>query len=230
MYCPSCSTQSIEGAKFCKTCGMNLNVLSQALSGGVVVSDPLREREYKRARKQISDGIQGAAVGTALLTASALSFFLGRTNTIIYAVSLVIGLAGIVKLFRSIGSIIDSKVGPKLLDPELQPRSTGGLPSLQSMTPQQPAVNGTQRLARDPSKPAPQLASTRPVNLPKPGEAQPQASQPEPPQKAEPPQKTEPPQKAEPPARIGTGRVNREHSSPLRKLDQEDELMLRIRN
>src|SRR5256886_4127486 len=37
MFCPSCSTQSIEGAKFCKSCGMNLTIITQAISGSVVV-------------------------------------------------------------------------------------------------------------------------------------------------------------------------------------------------
>ena len=41
---------------------MNLNIVTQALNGEVIVTDPLREREFKRARKQISDGIHGGAV------------------------------------------------------------------------------------------------------------------------------------------------------------------------
>ena len=69
MYCPGCSTQAAEGAKFCKSCGMNLSVVTQALSGGVSVSDPLRDREFKRARKQVSDGIQGLAIGSAVIVA-----------------------------------------------------------------------------------------------------------------------------------------------------------------
>jgi hypothetical protein len=59
MYCPGCSTQANDGAKFCKSCGLNLSVITQALNGGMVVSDPIRDREFKRARKQISDGIHG---------------------------------------------------------------------------------------------------------------------------------------------------------------------------
>src|SRR6185503_8283439 len=131
MFCPSCSTQANEGAKFCKACGINLNVITQALNGGVVVSDPMRDREFKRARKQITDGIHGTAVGAALLIAAALPYALMKLNgmpmnTYVYTLSLAIALAGIVKLFRSIGSIIDAKIGPKLLDPALQPRGTGG--------------------------------------------------------------------------------------------------------
>src|SRR6266404_5468578 len=133
MYCPTCSTHSIDGLKFCKSCVMNLSVVTQALSGGVVaVSDPLRDREFKRARKQISDGIHGSAIGAALLVAAALLYFLIRTTPWIYPVSLILALGGIIKLFRSIASIVDAKVGPKLLDPALQPRATGGLSGSQS--------------------------------------------------------------------------------------------------
>lgn len=127
MYCPSCSTQAIEGAKFCKSCGMNLGVVTQALNGGVTVTDPLRDREYKRARKQISDGIHGFAVGGAFLAGAALTYFLVPRNSYVYALALGLALFGIIKIFRSVGSIIDARVGPKLLDPALQPRGTGGL-------------------------------------------------------------------------------------------------------
>src|SRR6185369_12022145 len=111
MYCPTCSTQAVEGAKFCKTCGMNLNVVTQALNGEAIVTDPLREREFKRARKQISDGIHGVAVGAALLVAAGLPYILNKAvslplNSYITALALALALAGIIKLFRSIGSII----------------------------------------------------------------------------------------------------------------------------
>ena len=214
MYCPNCSTQSVEGAKFCKTCGMNLNVITQALNGGVVISDPIRDREYKRARKQISDGIQGSAIGAALLIAAAVALFLIKNNTVIYAISLTAALAGIIKLFRSIGSIVDAKVGQKLLDPELQPRGTGGLSSAQIPSAAPTSVRPSRLLNADPSRMAQRPAPTKPISFQKPED--------------EPPLKPLP--KSEPPPRVGTGRVNREHSSPLRKLDQDDDLFLKLRN
>src|SRR5438552_1416066 len=134
MYCPSCSTHSSDGAKLCKACGMNLSVITQALNGGVVISDPARDREFKRARKQISDGIQGSAIGTALLVAAALPYFLISKTPWVYTASLVLALGGIIKLFRSIGSIVDAKHGSKLVDQALQPRGTGGLSSAQNLT------------------------------------------------------------------------------------------------
>ena len=218
MFCPSCSTQAHEGAKFCKACGINLNVITQALSGGVAISDPLRDREFKRARKQITDGIHGTAVGAALLISAALPYVLMKlndmpVNTYVYALSLAFALAGIVKLFRSIGSIVDAKVGPKLLDPALQPRSTGGLNGSQPVLP----ANGkhSQRLSPDLTKVgSQQIANTRPVSLNNNSHLP-----------SNPPGLPD-----ENSARPGTGRINREHSSPLRKLEKEDELMSKLRN
>ncbi len=206
MYCPTCSTLSSDGMKFCKSCGMNLNAVTQALSGGVaVVADPQRDREFKRARKQISDGIHGSAVGTALLVGAALPYFLIPSTTWMYTASLVLALGGIVKLFRSVGSIIDAKVGPKLMDPALTPRSTGGLSNGASL----PAgVRPSQRLV------AAQPANTRAFALE--GEASGSALPPETP--------------AENLARPMTGRINREHSSPLRAFAKDDDLMSKLRN
>jgi hypothetical protein len=34
MFCPNCGAQAIDGQKFCKTCGTNLELVSDALEGG----------------------------------------------------------------------------------------------------------------------------------------------------------------------------------------------------
>ena len=216
MYCPSCSTQAIEGAKFCKSCGMNLGVVTQALNGGVTVTDPLRDREYKRARKQISDGIHGFAVGGAFLAGAALTYFLVPRNSYVYALALGLALFGIIKIFRSVGSIINARVGPKLLDPALQPRGTGGLSaSLAGQATPATNVRPSQRLVADALKnPSAQPAHTRPVAGEKAVDSLLQV--PLPPVESAP--------------RPLTGRVNREHSSPLRKPDREEDLISKLRN
>ena len=201
MYCPTCSTHSTDGAKFCKACGLNLNVITQALNGGVAISDPIRDREFKRVRKQISDGIQGSAIGAALLIAASVPYFILPLTPWIYTVSLLLALGGIVKLFRSVGSIVDAKVGQKLVDPSLQPRGTGGL--------SQSTPRASQRLS-DQGKPA----FTRPVSLD--NDSGPHPSLPEIP--------------VDNMGRPLTGRINREHSSPLRSFDKDDDLMSKLRN
>lgn len=213
MFCPGCATQSSEGAKFCKVCGMNLSTITQALSGVVVVSDPIRDREFKHARKQISDGIQGSAVGAAILLGAALPYFLVKPlASWLLVSSLALALLGIVKLFRSIGGIIDAKVGPKLLDPALQPRSTGGLNG--SNLAASGLIRPSQRLVEPTAKPVVgQRSHTQPISNA--AETNAGAAQPNP---------------VEPPVRSGTGRINRELSTPLRKLDVGDELVSKLRN
>jgi hypothetical protein len=206
MYCPTCSTHSADGVKFCKACGLNLSVITQALNGGVAaISDPIRDREFKRVRKQISDGIHGSAIGTALLIAAALPYFFVPWTPWVYTISLLLALGGIVKLFRSVGSIVDAKVGQKLVDPALQPRGTGGLSS-QSVS---SALRPSQRLS-DPGKPA----YTRPVSLDNDSDSNPRP----------------PDIPIDNLGRPLTGRINREHSSPLRAFDKDDDLMSKLRN
>lgn len=229
MYCPTCSTQAVEGAKFCKTCGMNLNVVSQALNGEVIVTDPLREREFKRARKQVSDGIHGVAVGTALLVAALLPYILNKTvgltlNSYLVALALLFALAGIIKLFRSIGSIIDAKVGQKLLDPNLQPRATGNLNSV-GATVGAALPRSSQRLTSEASRSnlAPP-ANTRPVSLENAAAELKLAERSTP----APPLPTG--GLDESLLRAGTGRINRDRSTPLRRLEKDDDLMSKLRN
>jgi hypothetical protein len=35
MFCPKCATQNLEGASFCRVCGANISLVSQALTGQV---------------------------------------------------------------------------------------------------------------------------------------------------------------------------------------------------
>ena len=206
MYCPSCSTQSIEGAKFCKPCGMNLTIVTQAISGSVAVTDPGRDREFKRTRRQISDGIKGAAIGAALLAVAVLSYFLIQAGAISYTVTLLLALVGLIKLFINIGSILDAKVGNKLVDPTLQTRATGGLNA--SSLPSPPAGSRASGEYRKPILPTARTAPTGGL-----------AANPTPALG----------NTAEKPAPM-TGRVNREHSMPLRRLEAEEDLMSKLRN
>ena len=184
---------------------MNLSVITQALSGGAVISDPARDREFKRTRKQISDGIQGSAIGLAFLIAATLAYFLITRTPWIYTASLVLALGGIIKLFRGVGRIADAKLGPKLIDPALQPRGTGNLGSSQNLV---NGVRASQRLSESGrTNPPPQ---TKPISLD--SEMSPPEAQ------------------LDSLLRTGTGRINREHSSPLRAFDKDSDLMSKLRN
>jgi hypothetical protein len=47
MYCPNCGSQNAEGTKFCRTCGANLTLVPQALTGQL--SD---DRSTRRGRRR----------------------------------------------------------------------------------------------------------------------------------------------------------------------------------
>ena len=69
MYCPKCGIQNNDETKFCRGCGENLKVVSQAMSrrlSVILVSkvDAYLERKNERFRR---DSILGAVVGSLWL-------------------------------------------------------------------------------------------------------------------------------------------------------------------
>ena len=214
MFCPSCSSPSPEGAKFCKSCGLNLTVVTQAIGGGVSAVDPIREREYRRARKKISDGIHGSAFGAALLVAAAVGYLFLPKEKVYLAGAIVVALLGVIKFFLSMGHIIDAKVGPKLLGPSLQARGTGSLPGSTAGSSGSIVSTPSRRLPAELSKATSQQQEP------------PRLTGPE----RKPPLPPYAPGAQGGPTRAVTGRVNREQSSPLRKSDKEDDLMSKLRN
>jgi len=212
MFCPGCSNASADGAKFCKSCGMNLTSVSQALSGGPATVDPFRDREYKRARKKISDGIQSAAAGLALVAVAAGIYLFLPKEKLWYGLSLVIALVGLIGFFRGLGHVLDAKVGQKLVDPALKPRATGTLSNsvLQTASISNPSKRVSPEAAKSAAKPD---AQKRPV--------------------AKRPEKSVPnmnPATPVNPARQGTGRISGERPGLDRLSAADEDLMSKLRN
>jgi hypothetical protein len=217
MYCPSCSTKSAEGAKFCKSCGMNLTIITQAINGSVAVTEPGRDREFKRVRRQISEGIKGAAIGAAILIAAALAYLLITNAPFAYGITLLLALVGLIKLFINIGGILDAKVGAKLVDQTLQTRASGGLNG--ASLPSPPAGSRASGEYRSPVGSRASGEYRRPISsTARASETGTLAANP-----------SAPGNGAEK-APAMTGRVNREQSMPLRRLDADEDLMAKLRN
>ena len=82
MFCPKCATQNLDGAKFCRSCGANVSLVPQALSGQL----PQAEQDdidldcrpgRRRGRRQLSldNAFKNVFMGIAfLLVAVALAF------------------------------------------------------------------------------------------------------------------------------------------------------------
>jgi len=55
MFCPKCATQNLDGASFCRTCGANISLVPQALTGQMVqppVEEVVDESCGRRGRKR----------------------------------------------------------------------------------------------------------------------------------------------------------------------------------
>ena len=85
MYCPRCAAQNLEGTKFCRTCGTNLEVVAIALIDPSPV-EKANNKEIVSSKpgetwiKKRSEGMKNLIQGVGLLSASAL---LATTNLLI---------------------------------------------------------------------------------------------------------------------------------------------------
>ena len=57
MFCPKCATQNLDGASFCRSCGANISLVPQALSGQLVQQPPpqqpwFEEGGYRTRRRR----------------------------------------------------------------------------------------------------------------------------------------------------------------------------------
>lgn len=80
MYCPLCATQNIDSARFCRSCGANLSLVPQALSGRLPEdqSDKVEraiEAMKRRREPNLGRGIRRTSVGFAFLVIVAALFF-----------------------------------------------------------------------------------------------------------------------------------------------------------
>lgn len=83
MFCPKCATQNNEGAKFCRSCGSDISLVPQAMTGQIpdlIANDIDDDRESRRRNKRgkapsLDRGIKRLFMGLGFLfVALALSF------------------------------------------------------------------------------------------------------------------------------------------------------------
>jgi hypothetical protein len=56
MFCPKCATQNLDGASFCRSCGANISLIPQALTGQPIQYEPIDDsRAARRARRRGRD-------------------------------------------------------------------------------------------------------------------------------------------------------------------------------
>jgi hypothetical protein len=75
MFCPKCGVETPEGHKFCKTCGTNLQIVSDAIEGGEDTLGQLR-LDLDKLKKTVSDS--GKAIGDEVRRAVKSAKYAGK--------------------------------------------------------------------------------------------------------------------------------------------------------
>jgi hypothetical protein len=111
MYCPRCATETSEvDAKFCKSCGVDLNLVTQAMAGKISWRSQLlnrldhfllSERQFEE-RENARDGRWNTFLGVCLLLTSIVGLI---TETRLWSTWLFLLLFGFVSLMIGIGNL-----------------------------------------------------------------------------------------------------------------------------
>jgi zinc-ribbon domain len=80
MFCPKCATQNLDGASFCRSCGANISLVPQALTGQLT-QPPMTEsggsyRTRRRRELTLEQPVQNFFLGIAFVI---ISMVLSRT-------------------------------------------------------------------------------------------------------------------------------------------------------
>ncbi len=76
MFCPKCAAQNVDGASFCRSCGANISLVPQALTGQLATRyDDKYDRGSRRKRHReptLDEGIRHFMMGLAFIIISVL--------------------------------------------------------------------------------------------------------------------------------------------------------------
>jgi hypothetical protein len=167
MFCPKCGTQNVEGASFCRLCGANIGLVSQALAGQLSAPDEVKDRKSRRKRKRepsIEEAIRGIAMGIAFAVVSILVMLYAPAGQIWWFWLLIPAFGWLGTGIGQVLKIKNSKqLEPIVAQPQLNTVRLRELPATQTNelpAPMPSVTEGTTRhLSTEP--PAPRLASDR---------------------------------------------------------------------
>lgn len=73
MFCPKCATQNLDGASFCRTCGANISLIPQAMTGQMLKAPEETVEEGKRKHGKevtLDQSFKNIFMGVAFLLVS----------------------------------------------------------------------------------------------------------------------------------------------------------------
>jgi hypothetical protein len=121
MYCPRCAAQNLEGVKFCRACGTNIETVALALAGQ---PDPARIRRDKAQSGAAKTGLEKRStglkkivqatglLGSSALIGAALALFSHEPDWIILWIVFAGWMAcfGMISLTSGVAALIDSRL------------------------------------------------------------------------------------------------------------------------
>lgn len=136
MYCPNCAAQNVEGARYCRSCGADISLVPQALTGRL--SSALAEAEdegvgrrgRRRRRREkepatVEGGIKNIFVGVAffLVAFSVYRFMPGGFVWWYWMLIPAFAAAG-----EGVGQIMRARREQHMLTPPFRPAATTSVP------------------------------------------------------------------------------------------------------
>jgi zinc-ribbon domain len=121
MYCPRCATQNLDGAKFCRACGTNLETVALALAQQLdaAQSDKDVAKEPRNKLEKRSEGLTtivraSGLIGASALVGAALALFSNKPDWIIIWMIFAGWMAcwGVISLVSGIAALIESRFTP----------------------------------------------------------------------------------------------------------------------
>ena len=147
MYCPKCGVNNLEDAKFCRSCGADIHLVPQALSGhlpeGVFGVDEVEELEEKGRKERkykfkkpptLEKGLENVFCGIAFMIIFMLGLFYFKGAFMIWVWFIIPALTCV---GEGIGQIIRSRSVQPALPPPVVLRSASALspPPARELTP-----------------------------------------------------------------------------------------------
>ena len=112
MYCPKCATQNNDDTKFCRSCGTNLSLVPQALTGRLPMQPRGRHKDFEHGGvPTLANGISKLFMGAGFLLVSFACFFFAPAGRIWWFWMLIPAFA---MLGKGIAEIVSVKFNPTM--------------------------------------------------------------------------------------------------------------------
>ena|ERR1700687_3745994 len=147
MFCPKCATQNVEGASYCRSCGANISLVPQALTGNLPQAKPddpnsrssRRKRRDRDVEPSLEKGIVNIFMGIGFIVAALAVMFR-------FPGGIVWGWSFFIPAFSCLGKGVASIVAARRSKTTLPSNSPGYFPDQSSARLVEPGVPPTGQL------------------------------------------------------------------------------------